>query len=146
MSGYISIKHLDAVSKDSAAKKLTYTVATPPTHGLLYTSATIPDSPVSVFTQGLPSLHYTKKSLNRIKISDDINAGRIYYQLDESTNVDQTSDEFKFDISDSKSKTLSGNIFRIQWSWVNLEQVLYNISETSGEIRIKVKKNQLIFL
>jgi hypothetical protein len=72
-------------------------------------------------------------------ISDDVNAGRIYYQLDESSNVDQTSDEFKFDVSDTKSKTLSGNIFRIQWAWVNLEQVFYNISETSGEIRIKVK-------
>jgi hypothetical protein len=52
VSGYISTKHLDSVSKDSAAKKLTYTVTTPPTHGLLFTSATVPDSPVSVFTQG----------------------------------------------------------------------------------------------
>jgi len=52
VAGYLSIKHLDALSKESSAKKLTYTVTTPPTHGLLYTSATIPDSPVSVFTQG----------------------------------------------------------------------------------------------
>jgi len=58
--------------------------------------------------------------------------------LDENIDVGQTSDEFRFDVSDSKSKTLTGNIFRVQWAWINLEQVFYNISETSGEIHIKV--------
>ncbi|XP_059478659.1 extracellular matrix organizing protein FRAS1-like [Neocloeon triangulifer] len=123
VSGYLSIRHLDAVSNDTPAKKLTYTVTTPPNFGLLYTTATFPETPTSVFTQ------------------DDINAGRIYYQLDSNVDYFQTRDEFTFDITDVSTKSLTGNIFRIQWAWVNFDQPNYNISESSAELFIKIVKN-----
>ncbi|CAB3360847.1 Hypothetical predicted protein [Cloeon dipterum] len=123
VSGFLSIKHLDAVSNDTPAKKLTYTVTKQPNFGLLYTTATFPESPTSVFTQ------------------DDVNAGRIYYHLDSNVDSFQTKDEFSFEISDADSKTLSGNIFRIQWAWINVERATYNVSETSSELYIKIVKN-----
>lgn len=50
----------------------------------------------------------------------DINLGLIRYVLHEET-VQETMDNFKFLVKDSKPNVVSDNVFHIQWSLVSFE-------------------------
>ena len=73
-----------------------------------------------------------------IDVADDIDEGRIRYVL--TGNVSALHDQLTFDLVDSQPNTLPGNVFHVQWSVIEFEQVLYNVSETVGELHIPVKR------
>lgn len=50
----------------------------------------------------------------------DINLGLIRYVLREETNQ-ETMDNFKFLVKDSKPNVVSDNVFHIQWSLISFE-------------------------
>lgn len=57
--------------------------------------------------------------LNCLSLAD-INLGLIRYVLDEET-VQETMDNFKFLVKDSKPNVVSDNVFHIQWSLISFE-------------------------
>lgn len=75
-----------------------------------------------------------------IIFTEEVDQGKIYYQLDDENDFTVTKDEFEFQVSDSNSHTLTENYFHIQWSWLHFESSSYNITETDGVLRVKVSQ------
>lgn len=50
----------------------------------------------------------------------DVNLGLIRYVLN-NDGVQETMDNFKFLVKDSKPNTVSDNVFHIQWSLISFE-------------------------
>jgi len=50
------------------------------------------------------------------------------------------NDNFTFDLMDSKPNVVSGNVMHIQWSFITFARPQFNITETSGVIRIPIKR------
>ncbi|KAF4530183.1 hypothetical protein B566_EDAN001442 [Ephemera danica] len=117
--GFLSKNLLDVIDDDSSPRRIVFTVTQPPSFGLLY-KIDAPATPISVFTQ------------------DDLDASRVFYQLDNENDYSATHDHFKFEVSGSKSKTLTENNFYIQWSWISIAQTSYTIYETDGILRVKL--------
>lgn len=58
--------------------------------------------------------------MNLFISSADINLGLIRYVLQEGSGQ-ETSDNFKFLVKDSKPNIVSDNMFHIQWSLISFE-------------------------
>ena len=58
-------------------------------------------------------------------------------------NTSALRDELNFDLVDTRPHQLPGNTFHIQWSFVEFDRVLYNVSETDGELHIPVRRHGL---
>lgn len=58
--------------------------------------------------------------LSRRLFTADINLGLIRYVLHQE-NVEETMDNFKFLVKDSKPNVVSDNVFHIQWSLISFE-------------------------
>lgn len=61
-----------------------------------------------------------KCNLNLFCLAADINLGLIRYVLSED-RVQETMDNFKFLVKDSKPNIVSDNVFHIQWSLISFE-------------------------
>ncbi|XP_013419183.1 extracellular matrix protein FRAS1-like, partial [Lingula anatina] len=115
----ITSKELKATDLDTQDKALIYQIKEPPQYGRIENSAN-PDVPISLFSQ------------------EDINNGVIRYVLFTSTN--ETKDKFTFDLMDSKPNIVKEQVFHIRWSYINFELPDINITESSGVIRVPVKR------
>ncbi|XP_076856944.1 extracellular matrix organizing protein FRAS1 isoform X2 [Brachyhypopomus gauderio] len=116
----ISKKELHTVDPDTDDGHLTYEITAEPKHGYLE-SKLQPGTPVTSFTQA------------------DINLGLIRYVLIED-KVQETSDNFKFLVKDSKPNVVSDNVFHIQWSLISFGHSSYNVSEKAGTVSVTVKR------
>ncbi|XP_069157214.1 extracellular matrix organizing protein FRAS1 [Procambarus clarkii] len=115
----ITAHELHVEDEDTLPDNLQFSVTRPPAHGVL--RLTTHERPVSAFTQA------------------DIIAGRLYYEL-VSYAHDTTSDEFTFEVTDSKPNIVSGNVFHIQWAWLIMAQREYNVTETDGAVKVFVRR------
>ncbi|XP_076007225.1 extracellular matrix organizing protein FRAS1 [Genypterus blacodes] len=116
----ISKKELLTMDPDTDDGQLVYEITTEPKHGFLE-SKLKPGNPISTFTQA------------------DINLGLIRYVLHQE-NVQETMDNFKFLVKDSKPNVVSDNVFHIQWSLISFEHKSYNVSEKAGTVGVTVKR------
>ncbi|KAM4616687.1 extracellular matrix organizing protein FRAS1 [Polymixia lowei] len=116
----ITKKELLTMDPDTDDGQLVYEVTTGPKHGFLE-SKIKPGNPVTTFTQA------------------DINLGLIRYVLHQE-NVQETTDNFKFLVKDSKPNVVSDNVFHIQWSLIGFEHKSYNVSEKAGTVAVTVKR------
>ncbi|KAF7657666.1 hypothetical protein LDENG_00023860 [Lucifuga dentata] len=116
----ISKKELLTMDPDTDDGQLVYEITTEPKHGFLESKLT-PGNPISTFTQA------------------DINLGLIRYVLHQE-NVQETMDNFKFLVKDSKPNVVSDNVFHIQWSLISFEHKSYNVSEKAGTVAVTVKR------
>ncbi|XP_071779938.2 extracellular matrix organizing protein FRAS1 [Centroberyx gerrardi] len=117
----ITKKELLTVDPDTDDGQLVYEVTAEPKHGFLE-SKLKPGNPVTTFTQA------------------DINLGLIRYVLHQE-NVQETMDNFKFLVKDSKPNVVSDNVFHIQWSLISFEHKSYNVSEKAGTVAVTVKRS-----
>ncbi|XP_056136283.1 extracellular matrix protein FRAS1 [Lampris incognitus] len=117
----ISKKELLTVDPDTDDGQLVYEVTTAPKHGFLE-SKLKPGNPVSTFTQA------------------DINLGLIRYVLHQES-IQETTDNFKFSVKDSKPNVVSDNVFHIQWSLISFQHKSYNVSEKAGTVAVTVKRS-----
>uniref|UniRef100_A0A3B5B2R5 Extracellular matrix protein FRAS1-like n=1 Tax=Stegastes partitus TaxID=144197 RepID=A0A3B5B2R5_9TELE len=116
----ITKKELLTMDPDTDDTQLVYEITTEPKHGFLE-SKLKPGNPVSTFTQA------------------DINLGLIRYVLHQE-NVQETMDNFKFLVKDSKPNVVSDNVFHVQWSLISFEHKSYNVSEKAGTVAVTVKR------
>ncbi|XP_072243382.1 extracellular matrix organizing protein FRAS1 isoform X1 [Leuresthes tenuis] len=116
----ITKKELLTVDPDTEDGQLLYEVTTEPKHGFLE-SKLKPGSSITTFTQA------------------DINLGLIRYVLHQE-NIQETMDNFKFLVKDSKPNVVSDNVFHIQWSLISFEHKSYNVSEKAGTVAVTVKR------
>uniref|UniRef100_A0A3Q1CIX6 VWFC domain-containing protein n=1 Tax=Amphiprion ocellaris TaxID=80972 RepID=A0A3Q1CIX6_AMPOC len=116
----ITKKELLTMDPDTDDAQLVYEITTEPKHGFLE-SKVKPGNPVSTFTQA------------------DINLGLIRYVLHQE-NVQETMDNFKFLVKDSKPNVVSDNVFHVQWSLISFEHKSYNVSEKAGTVAVTVKR------
>ncbi|XP_051540724.1 extracellular matrix organizing protein FRAS1-like [Myxocyprinus asiaticus] len=116
----ISKKELFTIDPDTDDGQLTYEVTSEPKHGYLE-SKLKSGKPITSFTQA------------------DINLGLIRYVLNEN-NDQETMDNFKFLVKDSKPNIVSDNVFHIQWSLISFEHKSYNVSEKDGTVSVTVKR------
>ncbi|XP_034027090.1 extracellular matrix protein FRAS1 [Thalassophryne amazonica] len=116
----ITKKELLTVDPDTDDGQLVYEITAEPKHGVLE-SKLKPGSPVTAFTQA------------------DINLGLIRYVLHQES-VQETMDNFKFLVKDSKPNVVSENVFHIQWSLISFEHKSYNVSEKAGTVAVTVKR------
>lgn len=61
-----------------------------------------------------------REFLSRPLLTADINLGLIRYVLHQES-VEETMDNFKFLVKDSKPNVVSDNVFHIQWSLISFE-------------------------
>ncbi|KAA8592453.1 hypothetical protein FQN60_017908, partial [Etheostoma spectabile] len=97
----ISKKDLLTMDPDTDDGQLVYEITTEPKHGFLE-SKLKPGNPITTFTQA------------------DVNLGLIRYVLHQE-NVQETMDNFKFLVKDSKPNVVNDNVFHIQWSLISFE-------------------------
>uniref|UniRef100_A0AAX7USN5 Fraser extracellular matrix complex subunit 1 n=1 Tax=Astatotilapia calliptera TaxID=8154 RepID=A0AAX7USN5_ASTCA len=116
----ITKKELLTMDPDTDDGQLVYEITTEPKHGFLE-SKLKPGNPITTFTQA------------------DINLGLIRYVLHQE-NVQETMDNFKFLVKDSKPNVVSDNVFHIQWSLISFEHKSYNVSEKAGTVAVTVKR------
>ncbi|CAM4540352.1 unnamed protein product [Leuciscus chuanchicus] len=116
----ISKKELLTIDPDTDDGQLTYEVTTEAKHGYLESKLN-PGKPITSFMQA------------------DINLGLIRYVLSED-RVQETMDNFKFLVKDSKPNIVSDNVFHIQWSLISFEHKSYNVSEKDGTVAVTVKR------
>uniref|UniRef100_A0A4W4DQF0 VWFC domain-containing protein n=1 Tax=Electrophorus electricus TaxID=8005 RepID=A0A4W4DQF0_ELEEL len=116
----ISKKELYTIDPDTDDGQLIYEITAEPKHGYLE-SKIKPGAPITSFTQA------------------DINLGLIRYVLRED-RVQETSDNFKFLVKDSKPNVVNDNMFHIQWSLISFEHSSYNVSEKAGTVAVTVKR------
>ncbi|KAM3867993.1 extracellular matrix organizing protein FRAS1 [Diretmus argenteus] len=116
----ITKKELLTMDPDTDDGQLAYEVTTEPKHGFLE-SKLKPGNHITAFTQA------------------DINLGLIRYVLHQE-NVQETMDNFKFLVKDSKPNVVSDNVFHIQWSLISFEHESYNVSEKAGTVAVTVKR------
>lgn len=117
----ITKKELLTMDPDTDDGQLVYEITAEPKHGFLE-SKQKPGSAVTTFTQA------------------DINLGLIRYVLHQE-NVQETMDNFKFLVKDSKPNVVSDNVFHIQWSLISFEHKSYNVSEKAGTVAVTVKRS-----
>uniref|UniRef100_A0A8P4K7M3 Fraser extracellular matrix complex subunit 1 n=1 Tax=Dicentrarchus labrax TaxID=13489 RepID=A0A8P4K7M3_DICLA len=116
----ITKKELLTMDPDTDDGQLVYEITTEPKHGFLE-SKLKPGNTITTFTQA------------------DINLGLIRYVLHQE-NVQETMDNFKFLVKDSKPNVVSDNVFHIQWSLISFEHKSYNVSEKAGTVAVTVKR------
>ncbi|TMS03411.1 Extracellular matrix protein FRAS1 [Larimichthys crocea] len=116
----ITKKELLTMDPDTDDGQLVYEITTEPKHGFLE-SKLKPGNSITTFTQA------------------DINLGLIRYVLHQE-NVQETMDNFKFLVKDSKPNVVSDNVFHIQWSLISFEHKSYNVSEKAGTVAVTVKR------
>ncbi|KAM9446229.1 extracellular matrix organizing protein FRAS1 [Clarias gariepinus] len=116
----ISKKELLTIDPDTDDGQLTYEITAGPKHGYVE-SKLKPGIPVTSFTQA------------------DVNLGLIRYVLNDD-GVQETMDNFKFLVKDSKPNIVSDNVFHIQWSLISFEHRSYNVSEKAGTVAVTVKR------
>uniref|UniRef100_A0A3Q3BPI3 Fraser extracellular matrix complex subunit 1 n=1 Tax=Haplochromis burtoni TaxID=8153 RepID=A0A3Q3BPI3_HAPBU len=116
----ITKRELLTMDPDTDDGQLVYEITTEPKHGFLE-SKLKPGNPITTFTQA------------------DINLGLIRYVLHQE-NVQETMDNFKFLVKDSKPNVVSDNVFHIQWSLISFEHKSYNVSEKAGTVAVTVKR------
>ncbi|RXN23492.1 extracellular matrix FRAS1-like protein [Labeo rohita] len=116
----ITKKELLTIDPDTDDGQLTYEVTTEAKHGYLESKLN-PGKPITSFTQA------------------DINLGLIRYVLSED-NVQETMDNFRFLVKDSKPNIVSDNVFHIQWSLISFEHKSFNVSEKDGTVAVTVKR------
>uniref|UniRef100_A0A8C1KIC1 Fraser extracellular matrix complex subunit 1 n=1 Tax=Cyprinus carpio TaxID=7962 RepID=A0A8C1KIC1_CYPCA len=116
----ITKKELLTIDPDTDDGQLTYEVTTEAKHGYLESKLN-PGKPITSFTQA------------------DINLGLIRYVLSED-NIQETMDNFRFLVKDSKPNIVSDNVFHIQWSLISFEHKSYNVSEKDGTVAVTVKR------
>ncbi|XP_073695623.1 extracellular matrix organizing protein FRAS1 [Garra rufa] len=116
----ITKKELLTIDPDTDDGQLTYEVTTEAKHGYLESKLN-PGKPITSFTQA------------------DVNLGLIRYVLSEG-NVQETMDNFRFLVKDSKPNIVSDNVFHVQWSLISFEHKSYNVSEKDGAIAVTVKR------
>uniref|UniRef100_UPI001ED83835 extracellular matrix protein FRAS1 n=1 Tax=Scatophagus argus TaxID=75038 RepID=UPI001ED83835 len=116
----ITKKELLTVDPDTDDGQLVYEITTEPKHGFLE-SKLKPGNPIVTFTQA------------------DINLGLIRYVLHHE-NVQETMDNFKFLVKDSKPNVVIDNVFHIQWSLISFEHKSYNVSEKAGTVAVTVRR------
>ncbi|XP_035235651.1 extracellular matrix protein FRAS1 isoform X1 [Anguilla anguilla] len=116
----ISKKELLTMDPDTDDGQLVYEVTVEPKLGFLETKLK-PGTPITTFTQA------------------DINLGLIRYVLNENS-IQETMDNFKFLVKDSKPNVVSDNVFHIQWSLISFEHKSYNVSEKAGTVAVTVKR------
>uniref|UniRef100_A0A3Q3MY85 Fraser extracellular matrix complex subunit 1 n=1 Tax=Mastacembelus armatus TaxID=205130 RepID=A0A3Q3MY85_9TELE len=116
----ITKKELLTMDPDTDDGQLVYEITTEPKHGFLETKLK-PGNPITTFTQA------------------DVNLGLIRYVLHQE-NVQETMDNFKFLVKDSKPNVVSDNVFHIQWSLISFEHKSYNVSEKAGTVAVTVKR------
>ncbi|XP_017560623.2 extracellular matrix protein FRAS1 [Pygocentrus nattereri] len=116
----ITKKELLTIDPDTDDGQLTYEITAKPKHGYLE-SKLKPGKPITSFTQA------------------DINLGLIRYVLNED-KVQETMDNFKFLVKDSKPNIVSDNVFHVQWSLISFEHSSYNVSEKAGTVAVTVKR------
>ncbi|CAN9512669.1 unnamed protein product [Ophioblennius macclurei] len=117
----ITKKELLTTDPDTDDGQLVYEVSTEPRHGFLE-SKVKPGTSINTFTQA------------------DINLGLIRYVLHEE-NIQETMDNFKFLVKDSKPNVVSDNVFHIQWSIISFQHKSYNVSEKAGTVAVTVKRS-----
>uniref|UniRef100_A0A8B9KBI5 Fraser extracellular matrix complex subunit 1 n=1 Tax=Astyanax mexicanus TaxID=7994 RepID=A0A8B9KBI5_ASTMX len=116
----ITKKELLTIDPDTDDGQLTYEITSEPKHGFLE-SKLKPGTTITSFTQA------------------DVNLGLIRYVLSED-GVQETMDNFKFLVKDSKPNIVSDNVFHIQWSLISFEHSSYNVSEKAGTVAVTVKR------
>ncbi|XP_042580368.1 extracellular matrix organizing protein FRAS1-like [Cyprinus carpio] len=116
----ITKKELLTIDPDTDDGQLTYEITTEAKHGFLESKLN-PGKPITSFTQA------------------DINLGLIRYVLSED-NVQETMDNFRFLVKDSKPNIVTDNVFHIQWSLISFEHKSYNVSEKDGTVAVTVKR------
>uniref|UniRef100_A0A3Q2PFS0 Fraser extracellular matrix complex subunit 1 n=1 Tax=Fundulus heteroclitus TaxID=8078 RepID=A0A3Q2PFS0_FUNHE len=116
----ITKKELLTMDPDTDDGQLVYEITAEPKHGFLETKLN-PGNPVTTFTQA------------------DVNLGLIRYVLHQE-NIQETMDNFKFLVKDSKPNVVSDNVFHIQWSLISFEHKSYNVSEKAGTVAVTVKR------
>lgn len=55
-------------------------------------------------------------------------------------DITVAKDEFVFDLMDSKPNRVTDNTFYISWSYIVFNQVLINVTETSGIVQVPVNR------
>lgn len=55
-------------------------------------------------------------------------------------DISVAKDEFVFDLMDSKPNRVTDNTFYISWSYIEFNQVLINVTETSGIVQVPVNR------
>lgn len=73
---------------------------------------------VNELNQGISQFAHHRSDL--VSPAADINLGLIRYVLHQE-NVQETMDNFKFLVKDSKPNVVSDNVFHIQWSLISFE-------------------------
>ncbi|MEQ2309931.1 Extracellular matrix protein fras1, partial [Ameca splendens] len=116
----ITKKELLTIDPDTDDGQLTYEITAEPKHGFLE-SKLKPGNPITTFTQA------------------DINLGLIRYVLHQE-NIQETTDNFKFLVKDSKPNVVTDNVFHIQWSLISFEHKSYNVSEKAGTVAVTVRR------
>ncbi|XP_046698206.1 extracellular matrix protein FRAS1 [Silurus meridionalis] len=116
----ISKKELLTIDPDTDDGQLTYEITAGPRYGYVE-SKLKPGIPITSFTQA------------------EVNLGVIRYVLNDN-GVQETMDNFKFLVKDSKPNIVSDNVFHIQWSLISFEHRSYNVSEKAGTVAVTVKR------
>lgn len=73
-----------------------------------------------------------------ICLSEDVNNQLIRFVL--TGDVSVAGDDFIFDLMDSKPNRVTDNNFYITWSFIEFDQLLLNVTETSGIVQVPVNR------
>ncbi|XP_059921872.1 extracellular matrix protein FRAS1 isoform X2 [Gadus macrocephalus] len=117
----ITKKTLLTLDPDTEDGQLVYEVTTGPKHGFLENKLK-PGNPITSFTQA------------------DVNLGLVRYVMHQE-NLQETSDNFKFLVKDSKPNEVRDNVFHIQWSLISFQHKSYNVSEKANTVSVTVKRS-----
>ncbi|KAH3869870.1 hypothetical protein DPMN_033043, partial [Dreissena polymorpha] len=117
-TGNIITSHeLRSIDDDTLPDKLKYVVRTKPAYGRLEMTS---NAGVEIGT-------FTQENLDNSLIRYVLTKPGLSFE-----------DNFVFDLYDGKPNRVPGNVFHITWSSIEFEQVLMNITETSGLIQVPV--------
>uniref|UniRef100_A0A8C4Z636 Fraser extracellular matrix complex subunit 1 n=1 Tax=Gadus morhua TaxID=8049 RepID=A0A8C4Z636_GADMO len=117
----ITKKTLLTLDPDTEDGQLVYEVTTGPKHGFLENKLK-PGNPITSFNQA------------------DVNLGLVRYVMHQE-NLQETSDNFKFLVKDSKPNEVRDNVFHIQWSLISFQHKSYNVSEKANTVSVTVKRS-----
>ncbi|XP_042885608.1 FRAS1-related extracellular matrix protein 2-like, partial [Penaeus japonicus] len=65
-------------------------------------------------------------------------AESVFYRLD--SGVNETADSFRFSVEDQGGNHLAAQEFKLNWSWISLEEELYEVNETDKVVLVQLRR------
>ncbi|XP_063592576.1 FRAS1-related extracellular matrix protein 2-like [Penaeus indicus] len=68
----------------------------------------------------------------------DVNERSVSYRLD--SGVNETADSFRFSVEDKGGNSLRAQEFELNWSWISLEEEVYEANETDKVVLVHLRR------